>query len=234
MYSIFSVATLLSWIRGLTYFRLFESTRYLVNLLFEVAKDVSGFLILLSYSTLAFCFIFIVLSKGDNINMMEFIISSYGLALGNYPDEQYNFIEFFVVTCALIINPIIMLNLLISIISDTYERIMTDMVSADAKELIDMIIEVENLLFTKRNEGTKKYIQIVKEYEKDEDQTEWEGKMRAIEKNIDKINKANQILCDMAIIKIEQEQNPLIQQTERLDRIIEFTRNLSLHSKKLT
>jgi hypothetical protein len=43
--------------------------------------------------------------------------------------------------------PLIMLNLLIAIMSDTYERVTTGMIEAEYKELNSLILEQENLMF---------------------------------------------------------------------------------------
>ena len=58
-----------------------------------------------------------------------------------------------------------MLNLLISIMGDTYSRVKEEQEIADMKELAGMVIEGEYILFCKRNRGRKNYIQICKEEE---------------------------------------------------------------------
>ena len=47
---------------------------------------------------------------------------------------------------ASIFMPLIMLNLLIAIMSDTFARVNSTMVEADGKELNDLILEQENLM----------------------------------------------------------------------------------------
>lgn len=54
--------------------------------------------------------------------------------------------------------PLIMLNLLIAIMSDTYERVSNGMVEADGKELNSLILEQENMLFWNRNQKSKSYL----------------------------------------------------------------------------
>lgn len=43
-----------------------------------------------------------------------------------------------------------MLNLLIAIMSDTYERVSNSMIEADGKELNSLIIEQEKMLYWRR------------------------------------------------------------------------------------
>jgi hypothetical protein len=46
--------------------------------------------------------------------------------------------------------PLIMLNMLIAIMSDTYARVMSEIVPSDFFELNQMIVEVEKLYFWRR------------------------------------------------------------------------------------
>lgn len=58
------------------------------------------------------------------------------------------------------LNPVISLNLLIAILTDTYKTVNINKVIADSQELASMILEVETLLFWKCKENHKKFIQI--------------------------------------------------------------------------
>ncbi|CAG9332811.1 unnamed protein product [Blepharisma stoltei] len=219
--SVFAMVTILSWLRGITYFRLLTTTRYLINLIFQVVHDISGFLIVLAYSTLAFTFIFIVLERKMEIPvMLDYLSSSYLLVFGNFEGEDYNIIEWTCLTMALIIQPVIMLNLLIAIISDTYDRIQSDCVAADAKELIDLIIEVEGLMFTRREVKAKHYFQVCKEHEKETEDGGWEGQIRMLQASIDKINAATQSNGELAMNKLRQQDKNLIDQNIKLDQVL--------------
>jgi hypothetical protein len=54
--------------------------------------------------------------------------------------------------------PLIMLNLLIAIMSDTYERVTTGMVEADGKELNALIIEQETTMFWNLNVDQRSHL----------------------------------------------------------------------------
>lgn len=227
--SVFSLVVFFSFIRGFSYFRLFDNTRYLVNLLFQVAADIRGFLVLLSYSTLAFCFLFIVLgsnseeagdAEGNPITFSSYLMVSYNLVLGSFETKEYNIVEYFCLTVALLINPIIMLNLLISIIGDTYDRVQSDNLSANMKELLDMILEVENMLFVRRNQNKKMFFQECSEYEKEDEEGGWEGKLRAIEKSIEVIESKNSENYDSIVKKMKTQDKFIEVQTEKIDMIM--------------
>lgn len=203
-YEIFTLVTLTTWVRGVVYFRIFESTRYLSRLLYEVVVDFRAFLFVLAYTTLSLCFITMVMDRNFGETAFEDnIFIAYKLNLGDVNDvytEKFSYIMFAVVTTMIIINPIIMLNLLISIIGDTFERVQSTRVVADMKELCEMVIEVERLLFWRRNNDQKHYIQICNSKEEDEQPEEaWEGliieldkKLTFVKDNIIKYQERNQ------------------------------------------
>jgi WD40 repeat protein len=228
--SVLSLVIFLSFLRGISYFRLFKMTRYLINLLFQVVADIGGFLILLSYSTLSFCFLFIVLVKcsGTPEEVLECeasktfslqLLSSYNLVLGNLEAQPTDLVEFFCVTFALLINPIIMLNLLISIIGDTYDRVQSDSLSADMKELMDMIQEVENMMFFRRGQNGKQFFQECTEFEKTDLEGGWEGKLRALQGMIEKIEAKNTEHHNLLLKKVRMQDKVLSLQAEKIDLI---------------
>lgn len=115
-----------------------------------------------------------------------------------------------------------MLNLLISIIGDTYDRVQSDSVAADAKELLDMIIEVEGMMFTRRDIKSKNYLQVCKEHEKESDDGGWEGQIRSLQTAIDKINNTTQANGEMAMLKLKNHEKSLLDQSSKLDHVLKF------------
>ncbi|OMJ88149.1 hypothetical protein SteCoe_9968 [Stentor coeruleus] len=171
-------------VRGISYFRLFDKTRYMINLLRETIKDMKSFLILLSYSTYSFALIYFIMvnnvlkysakastetSTETTVDQQkpfsEYIAISYLLSLGSFDTDNYGAFEWIIFFFASVINPLIMLNLLIAIMGDTYSRVAEEQEIADMQELTEMVIEGEYLLFCKRNKGTRTYMQICKEEE---------------------------------------------------------------------
>jgi hypothetical protein len=197
-HEMFTLITLTTWARGVVYFRIFESTRYLSRLLYEVVVDFKAFLFVLAYSTLSLCFITNVMdqessessesSESIELKFPDYIFIAYKLNLGDVNDvytNKFSYVMFAVVTTMIIINPIIMLNLLISIIGDTFERVQSTRVVADMKELCEMVIEVERLLFWRRNNDQKHYIHICNSKEDDEQPDEaWEGLIIELDKKL--------------------------------------------------
>ena len=53
---------------------------------------------------------------------------------------------------------LIMLNIIIAIMTDTYELVMTKVVQSDYQEINKMIMQYENLLYRKRESGRQEYL----------------------------------------------------------------------------
>lgn len=167
------VVTFFTMLRGISYFRLFDQTRYLINLLSEVFKDMTSFIILLTYSTYSFALIYFIMVNNiltitnheEPKPFSEYIAVAYLLNLGDFDTESYGPFEWVVFFFASVINPLIMLNLLISLMGDTFGRVKEGQEIADIKELTGMVIEGEYLLFCKRNSGNKKLFQVCVEEE---------------------------------------------------------------------
>ena len=75
-----------SWTRGISYFRMFDGTRYMVRLLSEVIKDMREFFVILFYSTTAFSFIYFL--RNPEMKFSECLTMSYRLDLGDF-DADY-------------------------------------------------------------------------------------------------------------------------------------------------
>ena len=154
-----AIIVFLTWSRGITYFRVFSGTRYYINLLFEVIKSMSSFFIIFFYSIVGFGLVFFVL--GDSSTYFDYLTSTYTLNFGNMDTNNYNKLEWLFFLLVTIFNPIIMLNLLISIMSETYDRVKSNFDTADLIELCHLIKEAELLLFWRRSLKTRNYIHVL-------------------------------------------------------------------------
>lgn len=166
-----AILLFISWVRGITYFRVNSSTRYLVNLFFQVLTDIFPFLIILFYSVVAFALMFRSFDIDFKTDFFPSLTDSYMILIGNWENptnpDFFSLIMFF----ATLLNPIISLNLLIAILSDTFERVSEDEVIADGQELAGMIIEIETLMFWARNNNKKCFLHIMEQDSIDDDTT---------------------------------------------------------------
>ena len=183
------VTIAISFIRGITGFRIFSMTRFYVKLILQSIKKCWSFIIIFFYSTIAFGVIF---SKSGNYSSNSSSIfdyywkMSFDLNMGAFDSNSNDHLQYICYVLACIINVIIMLNLLISILGDAFDQFQVDSVELDLCEMIEGILEVENLMFWQKGLENQKYIQTCNEVLDEEDQDEWQGKVRAFETKITK------------------------------------------------
>lgn len=148
------VLVIVSLIRGITYFSLFSITRYMTYLIKEVLKDMLSFLILLGYSIIAVTAVFTAIDSDQERGGFDFYLDmSYKQSLGDFDTDDYSTGEKILFLFSSIINMIIMLNLLISILGDTFDRVQSGLTEADRFSIAQMVLEIESLLFWKRETG---------------------------------------------------------------------------------
>ena len=232
-YMDFLVAVVLffSWIRGISYFRISDSTRYYINLIYAVIIDVFPFLTIVFYSTLAFSLIFGRLLPGRTY--FSVAKNSWEINVGGFNTDGYDslmYLAFFLYT---VINPIIMLNLLISVMSDTFKRVNSQSIIADNRELAGMILEAELILLWKRKDNHRDYLHLCKGKEISK-----VGKLEplgAMKKKISILTKNQEVLSkEIKEIKVNQEEFLKGQQEMKnsLENILQAINSKTQDSKK--
>ena len=82
-----------------------------------------------------------------------------------------------------------MLNLLISILGDSFDKFHQASSEIDVKEMIEVILQIESIYLWKRPFKDRYYIHVCEEIKIDGEFDEWEGKIKVIEKKIDNVSK---------------------------------------------
>lgn len=159
---LFSILMFISWLRGLTIFRLFSSTRYYINLLLNVLIDIYPFFLIFSYSTVGFGLVFQALDN-TSTKYFDYLTSAYMTDLGNADSQGYTKLHWLFFLLITVLNQIIMLNLIVSIMSDTYSRVRETSIQADSIELTNMLIDIETIMFWNRQKNNKLYFFICDE-----------------------------------------------------------------------
>ncbi|CDW74119.1 wd-40 repeat protein [Stylonychia lemnae] len=178
---------ILVFLRILPYFRLNQNSRVLIRLIIEVCKDMLSFTLLLILCVLGFAITFNIIESehGDEQTLSSNLGQYYKLIFGDFDllqeDASNSSWLVFIVSSSFI--TLIMMNLLIAIMSDTYDRVMTDIASTDGWELNQMILEQESLMFWKRDKGQPMYLHWVT-YTGVEPESLWEGRIAAINHSI--------------------------------------------------
>ena len=154
-----AVVLFFSWVRGVAYFRIVKVTRYYINLIYEVFIDIFPFLTILFYSTISFSLIFgRLLHEGDTYS--NFIRTAWEINQGGFTTTGYDQLMYLAFFLCGLINPTILLNLLISIMSNTFARVNSNVLVADGKELAGMILEGELIYFWNRMKDDRRHFHV--------------------------------------------------------------------------
>jgi WD40 repeat protein len=182
----------LSMVRTGSFFRLFRRTRYLIRMIQEIVWDMWPFLIVYFYSIFSFAWLFLVLSEHNSRDGPDSYLSSwlkvYMFNFGQYDTGSYEVLQWISLIITTTVNPLLMMNLLIAVMGDTYDRVQQDIVVADLKEIASQLYDIESVMFWRRNKGKPRYFQICAYSEGMSDSISmddiWEGKVRQVTKAI--------------------------------------------------
>ena len=153
----------------------------------------------------------------NNFKMM------YSFMLGEVigtSDPIIRWIFFLILT--LMVN-IVVLNLLIAIISNTFDRVQSNQKAVDCKELAQMMLEVEQMMIWRRGYGTFEYLCILNYDQMDAEEDEWEGKMRTIFEKFDKLDKNSNEVKAMTkqlqekLENLEKNNKVVVEKVDKLD-----------------
>lgn len=199
--SVLIILTIVSWTRSIAYFRIFERTRYLIRMMLEIIHDIVPFLWILITATFAFAMVFYI-SAEYNTSLLDSFYHTYRLNFSDFETDNYGSKQWFVFLTATFINPLVLLNLLIAIMGDTYDRVQSGQEVADAKEISEMIIEAEAIMFWKRSTVHKKYLQMCSVLDGNSgSDSEWTGKIKVLKNEIRKLGKKLKV-TDGKILRI--------------------------------
>lgn len=163
------ILTMISFMRGASFFRLFDETRYMIQLLISVVKDVRPFAIVLMYSILSFSIMFMVQDDEfvelDNDSVpkgyLDYLEYAFIFILGQIDSSgNKDFFGWIIFIMATVTNITILLNMLIALMGETFNNVRENIELADYIEIAGMVLEVETSLYANRKLGTKTYFQM--------------------------------------------------------------------------
>jgi len=173
---------ILCFLRGFTYFRTFKMTRVYVYMTIKVVKEVYSFLAILAYSTVAFGICLSVLAGHSTVT--ESWTTAFTLLMGEFETTDFVSLEWVLFVCASIVNVIIMLNLLVSILGDAFEKTQMSIAENDLHLQIIAVLEYERLLFWRRwGQSSRKTVLVrCEEAGRAQDAKGWTGKGETVER----------------------------------------------------
>ncbi|CDW76646.1 UNKNOWN [Stylonychia lemnae] len=153
---VLAIVTFLMWLKFLSTLRIFKNTGYLIRMIVEVIYDMGIFLFVLLITVAAFGDSFLRISWGNEVenqftpSFVYAILFAYSMILGGYDTEAFGdvavpLVWVFWVLCT-ILDMIVMLNLLIAIISSTFDRVNQNQEQASYQEMASLISENHYLI----------------------------------------------------------------------------------------
>ena len=142
------------------------------------------------YSTFTFGLLFTI-SRRKTVDFSSIWSDPYGLNFGDFvdPDDNVDFtMDYIVFIGATLFNVVLMLNLLISILGDSYEKFQLKQVIIDYRERAEFVLDIQIMKNLTKFSMDQKYLHICKSSYQEEDESEnWEGRIKYLDRKLDRI-----------------------------------------------
>lgn len=114
-------------------------------MILEILVEIKTFSILLAFAMTAYCQIMVSFTafEGSDSQWKSSYVIAFGDLGGDYTD--FGVFKFFMFMIFTFFIPLLLMNMLIAIMSDTYSRVQANAIASDARALADMILEMEQL-----------------------------------------------------------------------------------------
>lgn len=180
---------LLNILRGVTGFRAFSTTRYYIRLITESLRDILSFLFIFAYTTVSFGLLTLAADTSLVGNFNSIWINPLKLALGgeaSFISESFDF-NYATFLIAVVVNFLLMLNLIISILGDSFDKFQVESADNDAKEMFEVIIEIEQVLYLFGPAEKNNYLLVIENFYGESDEG-WQGKMINMQVSMNKMS----------------------------------------------
>ena len=194
-----SICLIILWIKLFYFLRVFESTSRLIRMIIEIVNDMKNFLMVLGIGIIGFSGGFYILQQGlteeaDGTpgNVFMSIIYTYRLAQGDFQLDFFNslnstdyFIAWFLFVIGSLFLVIVLLNLLIAIMGDTFSRVLENVTNLSVREKVMLVSENESLFDRNALFKSAQFLIIINEKNLDSIQTDnWDGQINALKRQV--------------------------------------------------
>jgi WD40 repeat protein len=226
------VVALLSIVRGITGFRAFTMTRFYIGLILVSVKKITSFVIIFIYTTLSFGLLRLV-ALSEPVGFHSLWLDSFVLVTGKIDYfESANF-DLLTVTfmIAVFLNVILMLNMIISILGDSFDEFQVLQVYYDKKEMCEVILEIEQIFSLFGPKEEKRFIHTCTGFYNENEEGMWQGRVvevsDVVEKNAE-LTRQNIKAVDENIKKVEKNINEKLSVMEESIKAVEGNLNKKL------
>lgn len=189
--------TIFSFLKGFSYFRLFHHTRHFTQLLAQVILDSYAFSIILVYNTIAFGFILLISFTFDE-PFDYYLRDSFLTTIALTDPSDYNVTQWIVFVCGIALNNWVMLSVLISLYSETYDNFIEVAEIENIKVLAEMSLEAERNIFWRRKRNQRSYLHVCTDENYSEENDPVVDKIKGVKKFVRKgIKKIEKVRVDI-------------------------------------
>jgi len=144
-----------------------------------------GFVIILCAITLGYSLIFYVFDRTQYLT--DHMFNTYVLLFGQIDSDEYSASQKILLALVLFLLSIVLLNLLISIMGDSFDKVQERRVLTDSQTRLDMILETNILRrqISRKKTDEKGYLIFCEQGDEEEDDplnNEWEGRVNVMKK----------------------------------------------------
>ena len=181
-------------LKAFSIFSLFKSTRVLLRIVIEIVKDMIPFILFLVATNLVISLLFTSASPRERFTGWRYpqlLMHIFLLDFGDFSIDEYSHLEQFIFVLAAIAVPLVLLNMLIAIMGDTFDRVKEEESLRELLEMVGLVYKYEIVAqalccFKRKKQKSWKYIFHSRSL-KDEGEFEdahWEGRIRGIKRDI--------------------------------------------------
>jgi hypothetical protein len=143
------------WMKCLYFLRIYESTGYLIRMIIEVVVDMKNFFLVLLIAVAAFADSLLIISLNSETpfasSFIDSMIYTYRIILGDFAvdevsDTKVSWLSMSLLIACTVFNMIVMLNLLIAIISETFGKVNSNSEKATFQVKASLISENNYLI----------------------------------------------------------------------------------------
>ena len=161
-----TIAILLQWYRAVSYFRIWKRTRHLIHTINETIYDMIPFLLVLIMVIFCYCSAYIAAfpeELGKDLTYSDRLFEGYNILIGNVDFETTNAVTYLVYVIMTLIPVIVLLNMLIALMGETFGRVQENYVVYDYRERLSVIIDLESVMYIcKRNKKKLLHIGVIR------------------------------------------------------------------------
>ena len=225
----------LAFLRSLTMLRFWDESRYLVAMIFQAFKDIKAFVVVLGFAIFSFGLIQIHAFKTrseindqglrvykEELKFLETMDSMFNFAFGSWGNTgEYNTTQYYTFLVFQAFLPLVLMNLFIAIIWDTFANVKSERSVADLREMINILEDFNNLFNTLSFFGgkgsSKSYLHLIKK----KDDMENNQVLKAFHDLGEKIeeNTKCSLRIERAIMELQGDQEKLDDKMDKINRI---------------